>query len=93
MSHLPPFVMHAPRLLYSAAIFFFVWSLGLTWIELDSTMGYAGPDNAVVRLAFARALFQAALEAVYIAANGVVVHVLLAIWARGRAADPRGDEE
>jgi hypothetical protein len=93
MSHLPPLVMKTPRLLYFAAAIFFLWSFGLTIGEINISGGYAMHEGPVLRLALLRGLYEAALEAAYIAANGVIVHVLLAIWARGRAADTRGGEE
>jgi len=93
MNGLPPLVMKAPRLLYFAAAIFFLWSFGLTIGEINISGGYSRLDGHVLRLGLLRGLYEAALEAVYIAAYGAILQILLAIWARGRAADPRGDEE
>ena len=90
MNGLPPMVQRAPSILYGLAVLFFLASLSLGIYEVSNTMGYAEPGNPVVRQAILRAVYQAALEAVYIAANGVVVHVLLAIWRNG-ARRPDGE--
>jgi len=92
MNELPPLVQRAPSILYGAAGLFFLWSLGLTIGETNITMAGAEPGNPVVRLSMLRGLYQAALEAVYIAANGVVAHILIAIWRNG-ARPKRGGSE
>lgn len=88
MTDLPPFVLRVPRILYATAVIFFLWSLALTHFETQATMGYAEPGNPVVRLAMLRGLFQAALEAVYIAVNGVLIQALVAIWRNTHRVEP-----
>ena len=83
MNGLPPLVQRAPGILYGLAVLFFLASLGLALIEINNTATHVEPGNPIVRQAILRAVYQAALEAVYIAANGIVVHVLLAIWRNG----------
>ena len=95
MSELPPIIFRVPRLFYIAAALFFAWSFWLTHMEIGMTTGTLGRGDPVVTLGYLRGLYQAALEAVYIAANGVIVQVLLAIWAAkrqaGNSADPRDE--
>lgn len=88
MRDLPLLVLRMPRILYAAAILFFLWSFGLTLFEINATMGYVEPGNPVARLSMLRGLFQATLEAVYVAVNGVLVHILIAIWRNTRRAEP-----
>ena len=83
MSDLPLIVQRAPRILYGLAILFFLASLALGISDINITAGYAEPGNPVVRQAMLRAIYQSALEAVYIAANGVIVQILIAIWRNG----------
>lgn len=80
MTVLPPLVLRAPRLFYAAAVLFFIWSFALTYFDVNATLAYAEGSNPLIRLALLRGLYQAALEALYIAANGVIAHILLAIW-------------
>jgi hypothetical protein len=47
----------------------------------------------LVFAALARGFYQAALESLYLAANGVLAHILLAIWKDGAARAARGDAE
>ena len=90
---LPPIILRMPRLIYALAVLFFLWSFVLSYFELQTRMGNVDAENPMVRLAMLRGLFQAALEATYIALNGVIVHVLLAIWESGRASLAAGDGE
>ena len=92
MTTLPPMLLRAPRLLYAAAVLVFLASFGLTYAEADATLSYAGGDNPMVRLVLARGLYQAALEAVYIAAYGAIAHVLIAIWQDGAMRRDRGGD-
>jgi hypothetical protein len=61
-------------------------------IEIDLTTGYSDADNPVVRYGKWRGLYQAALEAMYIVANGVIAQILIAIWDRGVRHDEGGGE-
>ena len=93
MSSLPVLILRMPQILYFAAAIFFVVSVGLTSAEISSVIPYAESGNPVARLAMLKGLYQSALDAVYIAANGVIVRVLLAIWADRGLAGQRGVEE
>ena len=92
MSSLPILILRIPQILYIAAAAFFVVSVGLTYAEINSVIPYAESGNPVARLAMLKGLYQAALDAVYIAANGVIVRILLAIWADRGVAGHRGDD-
>jgi hypothetical protein len=92
MTGLPSLVQRAPGILYGLAVLFFLASLGLALIEINNTATHVEPGNPIVRQAVLRAVYQAALEAAYLAANGVVVHVLLAIWRNGAARQTGGGE-
>ena len=83
MSGLPTLVQRAPGILYGLAALFFLASLGLGLGDINTTMGYAEPGNPMVRQAVLRTIYQSALEAVYIAGNGVIAHILIAIWHNG----------
>ena len=92
MKGLPPIIRRAPAIFYGLAILFFVASFVLTVSEIDLTMGYADADNPMVRQSKLRGLYQATLEAVYIAANGVIAQILIAIWENGVRPDEGGGE-
>ena len=92
MTGLPSLVQRAPSLFYGAALIFFVSAVVLNQMELNSTMAYADPGNPMVMLARLRGLYQAALESVYLAANGVIAHILIAIWRDRRAPRDGGGE-
>lgn len=92
MSGLPRIIQRAPALFYGAAVLFFVASVLLNHLELQATMEFVNGSNPVVRLARLRAVYQGALEAVYIAANGVLAQILLAIWSAGGFQSWRGGE-
>ena len=80
MSGLPKLVQRAPYIFYGLAVVIFAGSWLLTIVEVNTSMGYAEPNNPVASLAKWRGLYQAALEAIYIAGTGVMLHILLAIW-------------
>jgi hypothetical protein len=84
MNHLPPIIRRIPSIFYGLALLFFVAAWGLSLFELSTTMPGVEPDNPVVRVAKLRGLYDAAREALYIAANGVLAHILLAIWRSRR---------
>jgi hypothetical protein len=92
MTRLPRLVQRAPALFYGAAVLFFLGSVLLNHLELQATMEFVNGSNPVVRLARLRALYQGALESLYIAANGVLAHILLAIWRDGGFRRERGGE-
>ena len=91
MSGLPRIVQRAPALFYGAAVLFFLASVGLNYLELESTMEFVNGSNPMVRIARLRALYQGALESLYIAANGILAQILLAIWSSGRVPSGPGE--
>ena len=84
MTALPRLVHRAPQMFYAAAVLFFIASVALNHFELKSTMEYVETGNPAVRIARLRSIYQGALEATYLAGNGVLAHILLAIWRNGR---------
>ena len=87
---LSPIMLRMPKIIYGIALLFFVWSFALSYVEMSGAMSFLDTQDSMVRSMMLRALFQAALEATYIALNGVLVHLLIAIWHNGRIA-PGGD--
>jgi hypothetical protein len=53
-------------------------------------MEYANGADPMVRLSRLRALYQGGLESLYLAANGVLAQILLAIWGGGAIHGERG---
>ncbi len=88
MTQLPSLVQRAPSFLYGLAILLFLWSFALSYNEISLTSAGTESGDPVVRHAMLRGLYQATLDAVYVAANGVIAHILLAIWRSG--APPKG---
>jgi hypothetical protein len=82
MTELPRALHRAPRLIYAAAIAVFIFSVALGWSELSATHPYGEPENPVQRLLLMRILYQAGLDSIYLAATGVLAHLLLAIYLR-----------
>ena len=94
MTRLPPLVLRAPYLFYGAAVLFFFVAMALNVRELNTMpTSYDETVRPLVFAALARGFYQAALESVYLAANGVLAHILLAIWQDGRARRADGDSE
>lgn len=93
MSSLPPLLLRAPSFFYAGAVIFFVGSVVLSTFELNNMMGYVERDNPMFRLGLLRAVLQAAEGAVYMAANGVLAHLLIAIWKAVAAQRAGGVEE
>ncbi len=85
MTGLPRIIQRTPFIFYGLAILFFVASWLLTLNEINVTMGYGEPTNPAITHAKLRGLYEAAREAIYIAANGVLAHILVAIWRNGAA--------
>ena len=80
MTSLPNFVLRAPWIFYTAATALFVYSFALGYYELWAQYRFAGMEDATLRVARFR-IFQTALtEFIYAASNGVLAHILLAIW-------------
>ena len=95
MSDLPRVVQRVPAFFYGAAILFFLASVVLTHLQLENAFqgGEPGRTDAYTRLALFSAWLQAAEGSFYLAANGVIAQILLAIWRilRGRS-DAEGQE-
>lgn len=95
MTDLPRLVQRAPQLLYAAAVLYFLASVVLTHFQLEDAFQGAAPGtaDATTRLALFNAWLQAAEISVYLAANGVLAHILLAIWRNGRGRSEPGADE
>ena len=94
MTGLPPIVQRAPLLLYIAAALFFFAAMAINLRELNTMpTSYDETMRPLVFQAVARSFYQAALEALYIAANGILAQILLAIWRDGANRRASGDEE
>jgi hypothetical protein len=92
VKELPPIIRRAPAIFYGLAVLFFVASFVLTVREISLTTGYPDADDPLIVHAKLRGLYQAALEALYIVANGVIAQILIAIWDRGiRREDGNGE--
>jgi hypothetical protein len=86
VTSLPNFVLRAPWIFYAAATALFVYSFALGHYELWVQYRFAGMEEAPLRVARFR-IFQTALtEFIYAASNGVLAHILLAIWYKLPAA-------
>jgi hypothetical protein len=93
MTDLPPLVQRAPTLFYIAAMLFFIAGLLLNLREANSIpTSYDETMRPLVFQAVTRAIYQSALDAVFLAANGVLAHILLAIWRNGAARGAPGDD-
>jgi uncharacterized membrane protein len=81
MKTLPDYVTQSPKFLYIAALVMFLGSTGLGSYELwlNNRYGSIG-DNPSLLLQRLRVVLDAANNAIYLAANGVILHVMLAIW-------------
>ena len=83
MTSLPPLILRAPGILYGAAVIYFLLAIGVTLMEMNVTMG-GDQSSSFAKMMMVRTLYQASLESLYIAANGVIAHILLAIWQDAR---------
>ena len=93
MTTLPRLVQRAPQIFYGAAVIFFIFSVLLTHLQLGQLARMSAGSGIHDQLVFLSAYFQAAQTALFIAADGVIVHVLLAIWRNGRPQPGRGDDQ
>ena len=91
MSSLPRVIQRAPTFFYVAALLFFFGSVIITYVETQAALGYGEHGNAMLRSVLLRGAFNAALDSVYIAANGVLAQILLAIWENGRGTAAGAD--
>ncbi|HYI47983.1 MAG TPA: hypothetical protein VEX35_05900 [Allosphingosinicella sp.] len=92
MNGLPRIVQRAPLFFYVAAILYFIGSIALTHLQLANALeaagGSAGAMDSYSRLALFTAWLQALESSLYLAANGVAAHILLAIWRNTRRPEP-----
>jgi hypothetical protein len=82
MSGLPDLVRRLPLVFYIAAAVMFVWALGNAYVELGMLGDSAGFDEsvgAIGGLSKSKSLEYAVREALYMVANGGIIHVLIAI--------------
>ena len=96
MSDLPRVVQRAPAFFYAAAVLFFIASIVLLHLQLENSMGAGRADPALepyTRLAVLSGWLQAAEGAIYIAANGLLIRILLAIWSNVRGTLRSGVDE
>ena len=96
MSDLPRTVQRAPTFLYAAAVLFFIASIVLLHLQLANTTSAERVDpslDAHTRLAVLNGWLQGAEGAIYIAANGALAHILLAIWRNVGARSRSGVHE
>ena len=77
-----PMLYRIPKIFYGLAVIFFAWSIGNAFWELSATHAYAPSDDLGVSLLKSKALYQAGLEAAYLAGNGALIHVLIKIWEK-----------
>ena len=96
MSDLPRVVQRAPAFFYAGAVLFFIVSVVLLHLQLENSMGTGGADpslSSYTRLAVLGGWLQAAEGAIYIAANGLLIRILLAIWSNLRGTPRSGVDE
>ena len=93
MTELPRFLRRAPQILYVTAAMFFVAAVALNIIELRQTSAYSVLGDPLVAVAKLRVIYTSALDAIFIAANGLIVHALLMIWDRLAIAKPLVSDE
>ena len=83
MKGLPILLRRAPSIFYGLAVVFFVWYLANAWFGLAAMNPYSDPTlESIENIQKSDHLFRASLDAVYLAANGAIVQVLIAIYDR-----------
>jgi|GWRWMinimDraft_5_1066013.scaffolds.fasta_scaffold05004_2 hypothetical protein len=80
MNGIPKALRRVPQFFYVASAIFFVWYLGNTYVELVTMPDIANGLEGVAGLVKSKTLFEASLEALYLVANGAMIHVLIAIY-------------
>jgi hypothetical protein len=93
MTELPRFLQRAPHILYVTAAIVFIIAFALNVIEMKQTAAYSVPEDPLVTIAKLRIIYSASLDAIFVAANGLMIHVLLAIWDRLPIAQPPMGED
>ena len=86
MSTLPKVLRLAPRVFYAAAVVVWVFTVWSNWQLIESSQQFPGinPDRAeqLADIVVSEVFVRGFIDAVYMAANGVMVHVLIAIHDR-----------
>jgi hypothetical protein len=83
MKQLPDMLRRLPYVFYALAAVFFVWQLANQWATLTVTYQY-DDGGGMAALSKSMALYSALSEAVYMIANGAIIHVLIAIHEKVR---------
>ena len=74
-------IRRLPYLIYAAAALFFVWGLINAWTTMANFGEYPDPSlEGVFALQKSQALYQAALEAIWLVTYGAILHVMIAIY-------------
>ena len=84
MTGLPRIIRRLPFVLYGAAVLFFAWGLANAWIGMAMATGpyFDESMSGLVNLQKSNALYQAALEALYLGIYGAMFQLLLGIYDR-----------
>ena len=86
MKPLPQLVVRAPSIFYGLGVLVFFLSFSSTLYEIyGGSFQYASPGDPLVRAALWRGFTSSFTESIYLAANGVLFHILLAFWDRYNA--------
>ncbi len=94
MTDLPKLVQRAPAIFYAAAILFFIGSVVLLHLQLKgSHNGLGAPLDSYGQVALLNGWLLAAENSLFLAANGVIIHILLAIWRNGHRQSDSGAAE
>ncbi|NNC72183.1 MAG: hypothetical protein HKN78_04825 [Sphingomonadaceae bacterium] len=93
MKPVPGILRKAPTIFYVLAALYFVGDFGLTVMDVTAfEIGYSETSDRIVRSELLRGFLNAAVNAAFLAANGVLFEILLAFWDRF-AANDKADEE
>ena len=94
MTELPRLVQRAPTFFYAAAVIYFLGSVLLTHFQIENSFrGVESDTDPYTRLVLVHAWLQAAEVSLYLADNGVLAHILLAIWRQGQRPPDQEEDE
>jgi len=87
MMDLPKYLRRMPSVFYALAVIVFIASFSLAYYETFAAGSFGSSEyysfaNPAIRGAILRALFAASIDAIWIAANGILFHFLLSFWDR-----------
>jgi hypothetical protein len=81
VSHLPHYLRQLPYVFYALAVVLFVWSLANQWLALTAMENFSySVYEDVPTFQKSSALYGAVAEAAYMAANGAMLQILIAIF-------------